>query len=102
MSLLAILRDTPQTKRALADALGTTTRDVELAIRALRLEGHPILSNGDGYWMARDSAELAQCVKRLQRRAVEQFLTVRAMRATLRRLEASEAAPLAFAWREAA
>ncbi len=102
MSLLAALTSQPRTKRDLAESLGTTTRDVELEIRALRLEGQPILSNGDGYSMARDAAELAQCVERLRRRAVEQFLTVRAMRATLRRLEASEAAPLAFAWREAA
>ncbi len=102
MSLLAALTSQPRTKRDLAESLGTTTREIELAIRALRLEGQPILSNGDGYWMARDAAELAQCVARLRRRAVEQLLTVRAMRATLRRLEASEAAPLAFAWREAA
>ena len=100
--ILDVLTTTPTTKKALAEKLGTEQRSVELEIRALRLEGHPILSNGDGYWVARDAAELAQCVKRLRRRAVEQLLTVRAMRATLRRLEASEAAPLAFAWREAA
>jgi biotin operon repressor len=73
------LTETPQTKRELASKMGCTTRDVELHIQAARLEGAPIVSNGDGYWLGTPQ-EVADCARRLRRRAITQLLTARALR----------------------
>lgn len=99
MTISEWLTHDPQTKRQLAEKTGYSTRDVELLIQAARLEGVPICSNGDGYWLARNSAEIANCAARLRSRAAHQFVTARAMRRAAQRMAVSEAAPLSFEWR---
>ena len=74
-----VLRDTPLTKKALAEKLGTNTREVELLIQAARLEGAPILSGPDGYWISRDPQEIRKCAERLRERAITQMGTARAL-----------------------
>lgn len=77
----------PQTKKVLAERSGYNEREVELLINVARLDGVPIVSNGDGYKLAQSPAELRECADRLQRRVVSQYLTLRALRRTARRLE---------------
>lgn len=95
MDLLDALTTTPLTKRALASKMGCTTREVEIEVQEARLEGAPILSGPDGYWLTTDPQEVAACASRLRSRAVNQLVTSRALRKTARRLEK----PLVFDWR---
>lgn len=88
--LLDALSATPQTKRVLASKLGTTTREVELAVNAARLDGLPVISSGDGYRLGASAAEVDACALRLRRRAINQLLTSRALRNTARRMAAKE------------
>ena len=88
--MIDILTDTPQTKRELAEKSGHSVRDVELLIHAARLEGVPILSDGDGYRLSHDPAEVLACSQRLRRRAIHQLLTSRALRRTARRMAAPQ------------
>src|SRR5688572_14557323 len=85
-----LLRSAPQTKRVLAERAGTTSREVELAINALRLAGWPILSDSDGYRLSQDPQEVLACSQRLRRRAVNQYRTARALRSTARRMTAPQ------------
>lgn len=82
-----LLRFYRRTKRDLAEAAGVSTREVELEIQRLRLEGHAILSDGSGYWLSDDPAEIKACADRLIRRLAHQAQTARALRRTARRLE---------------
>lgn len=77
--ILDVLTREPQTKRVLAEKLGWTTRDVELAIQQARLDGAPICSTTDGYWLGTPE-EVAACARRLRHRAITQLLTARALR----------------------
>lgn len=81
------LTTTPQTKAVLAEKSGYSIREVESLIQAARLDGVPIVSDGDGYWLARTPQELRECADRLRHRLVTQYQTVRALRRTARRLE---------------
>jgi biotin operon repressor len=76
---------TPQTKRQLAEKAGITQREVELLIQQARLEGAPICSNADGYWLG-TAAEVEECARRLRSRYIHQAITARALRRTARRL----------------
>lgn len=62
-----------------AESLGWTRRQVELALRTLRLEGWPIGSSGSGVWLA-DAKELDATIASLHRRLVSQYLTLRKQR----------------------
>ncbi len=90
----AFLTQSPQTKRQLAEKSGFPIREVELLIHAARLEGLPIVSSGDGYWLG-TPAEVRACAERLRERALRQMETAAALKATA---EAAEAVPLAFRW----
>jgi biotin operon repressor len=96
---LDALSATPQTKKELASKLGIPTRDVEALVQQYRLDGAAIVSDGSGYRLARNAAEVESCYRRLRSRAVHQLVTARALRRTARRMTAEEAAPLAFSWR---
>lgn len=87
MTISPFLTGSPQTKRELADKSGYTIRDVELLIHAARLEGVPICSNTDGYWLSQDAAEVRQCADRLLHRLSVQAATAHALKATADRLE---------------
>ena len=92
--MIDLLTGSPQSKKALAEKARTTTREVELAIHAARLEGVPIVSSGDGYWLGTPT-EVRACAERLRGRARRQMETADALKATA---EAAEAGPLAFRW----
>jgi hypothetical protein len=70
----------------LASTLDLDVRTVQRALQELRLGGSPIVSDGDGVRLATDPAEVRACAKALQRRAVHQMLTARAMRHTAVRM----------------
>jgi biotin operon repressor len=74
-----VLTSTPATKRALAEKLGVSTREVEAAIQEARLDGAPILSSADGYWLSQDPAEIRACASRLRDRAITQLRTASAL-----------------------
>lgn len=101
-SILEALTAQSQNKRVLAEKMGWTTREVEMEIQRYRLEGIPILSDGDGYRMAQSAEEVQHCADRLRRRAANQFITARAMRRAARRMAVREASPLSFEWKDAA
>lgn len=83
-----LLTDTPQTKKVLAEKLGTDSRTVEEMIQSARLEGAPILSSSEGYWLSRDPAEIRRCAERLRSRALTQLETAGALK------EAADALPM--------
>jgi biotin operon repressor len=83
MTLLDALTTTPQVKRVLAEKLGVPTREVEALVQQARLDGVPIVSSSDGYWLG-TPAEVADCAERLRNRAIHQLLTARALRRAAR------------------
>lgn len=72
-----------RTKKHLAEATGYTPREIEEAIRQMRLSGLLIASGPLGYWMASPD-EMAQTIASLQGRLVSQYRTIRALRGALR------------------
>jgi hypothetical protein len=62
-------------------------RAVEQAVQALRLQGEPLVSDGDGIRYSTDPAEVKACAEALRRRLATQYLTSRALRRTARRME---------------
>ena len=93
-AVLPFLTRRPQTNKELADRMGITPRAVEESINEARHEGHPILSDGDGYRLAADPDELEAQARRLRIRAAHQFLTARAVRLSARRMKAEQDARL--------
>lgn len=77
-------RDHAVTLGAICDATGWSTRRVYYATRAARLDGHLIGSGREGYWLA-DVVEFDATIRSMQRRLVEQYKTIRVMRAAANR-----------------
>jgi methylthioribose-1-phosphate isomerase len=71
-----------------------TIRKVQEAIQELRLAGHPIVTSGNGVRLAPWAIDVEMCADALRRRLAHQYLTLRAMRATARRMRDQEAAAL--------
>jgi biotin operon repressor len=72
--------DAARSIASIQDQLGWTRRQVELALRALRMEGWPIGSGSSrGVWLA-DAKELDTTIASLHRRLVSQYLTLRKQR----------------------
>jgi biotin operon repressor len=84
------LSTNPRTKAELAERTGWTKRDVELAIQAARLDGAPIASSQDGYWLTLSPQTIRECAERLRHRIRSQYRTWRALRSTARRLDGVE------------
>lgn len=66
--------DTPRTQKELEALTG-----IKQAIRDLRLEGVGICSGNSGYWLARNSEELASTKRRLWHEIGERLALVNAM-----------------------
>lgn len=90
MTVTDFLTRRPQTKRELAERMGIPAREVEALVQQARLDGAPILSDGDGYRMAVASDELEAQSRRLRIRAAHQFLTARAVRQAARSMKQAE------------
>jgi biotin operon repressor len=86
--VLAALTYRPRTLDAIANSLGLTRREVEKAVQALRAAGEPIVTTGHGVHLTADPDELERCVAALQRRTLQQYATVRALRMTARAMRA--------------
>lgn len=86
MSILAYITRRPRTKREIAALSGIAVRDVEQLIQQARLEGAAVISDGDGYRISTDPAEVAACADALRRRLATQYLTTRALKRTARRM----------------
>jgi biotin operon repressor len=71
--------DAARSIASIQEQLGWTRRQVELALRALRMEGWPIGSGSRGVWIA-DAKELDATITSLHRRLVSQYLTLRKQR----------------------
>ncbi len=89
MTFAEVLSTTPIIKKALADKMQIHPRLIEAAVQQARLEGHPICSDSDGYWLG-TAEEVLACSQRLRRRAINQLLTSRALRRTARRMAAPQ------------
>lgn len=90
MSLLQYVTATPKTIRVLAEDTGWTRREVELEINRLRLDGVPLVTDGDGVRFAQTADEARLCATRLRQRAIHQLLTSRALRRAAQRMAARE------------
>lgn len=71
--------DTPRTQKELEALTGIDRRYIKQAIRDLRLEGVGICSGNSGYWLARNSEELASTKRRLWHEIGERLALVNAM-----------------------
>lgn len=71
--------DTPRTQKELEALTGIDRRYIKQAIRDLRLEGLPICSGNEGYWIARSEEELNRTKARLWHEIGERLALVNAM-----------------------
>jgi biotin operon repressor len=79
-------RHNARTTRDLCDALGVSSRELQLAVEALRQEGSAAICSGsDGYWLPESPVEMAANSDRRHRRSLSQLVTVRGERRYLRR-----------------
>ena len=72
----------------LAEALRVSRREIEAAVQAARIDGVPIVSGSEGLWISDSPEEVARAAESLRKRLVTQYATVRALRATARRMAA--------------
>ena len=79
-------RDRARKLGELAEDMGVPRRVIEQSIESLRKDGVPVCTAGDGAWLALEADEVRACADRLNRRLRSQYLTVRALRATARRM----------------
>lgn len=70
------------TTKELARVSGLHPRKVTNAIMEERRHGAPILSSGDGFWLAENAEEVRMCVRKLHCRAGEIHKTAQALAAT--------------------
>lgn len=89
---LPLGRDHAITYGELAERLNIPRRSVEEAIRQMRLSGYPIITGSEGVWLSDDADEVFAAAQALSRRLVTQYRTVRAIRATARRMRVRECA----------
>ena len=82
--------------RALSVRTGLDSREITRSIERSRRAGVPICSNGSGFWITDDPAELLVCADDLSRRIRTQRQTERALRRTARRMQAEEKAGMRF------
>lgn len=71
--------DTPRTQKELEALTGIDRRYIKQIIRDLRLEGLPICSGNEGYWIARSEEELNRTKARLWHEIGERILLANAM-----------------------
>lgn len=71
--------DTPRTQKELEALTGIDRRYIKQAIRDLRLEGLPICSGNEGYWIARSEDELNRTKARLWHEINERITLAQAM-----------------------
>ncbi len=70
---------------AIAEATHLSRRAVEKAVQELRVDGWAISSGSDGIWLA-DLEDMHRTIDSLQRRLAQQYLTLRALRDTEKRM----------------
>jgi len=91
--VLRLLNNASVPQADLAFVLGLSIRKVQAAIVALRLDGKPVLSDGDGIRLARTADEADACTDALGRRLRSQYRTYRALRSTARAMHLAENRP---------
>lgn len=79
-------RSRPITKAVLGRRLNVTTRQIELAAQALRVQGEPICSDGRGYWWTRSDKEVKCQIERQRSRIITMFGTYKGLKKARRRL----------------
>lgn len=91
--VLRLLSNASVKQADIAFVLRLSIRQVQSALQQLRLEGKPILSDGDGIRLAQTADEARACAEALRRRLISQYRTYRALRATARRMHLAENRP---------
>ena len=91
--VLRLLTNASVPQADLAFVLGLSIRSVQSALQSLRLEGKPVLSDGDGIRLAQTADEARACADALRRRIAHQYLTFRALRTTARAMHRAENRP---------
>ena len=86
--LLNNSRTHARTIGSLSESLKVSRREIEAAVQAARLNGVPIVSGSEGLWISDSPEEVARAAESLRKRLVTQYATVRALRATARRMAA--------------
>lgn len=86
LALIGRGRDTARTIGDLAETLNRPRRSVEQAIQRLRVDGWAISSGSEGIWLA-DLEDMHATIDSLQRRLAQQYLTLRALRETEKRMQ---------------
>ena len=100
--VLSLLGNASVTQSDMAFVLGLTIRQVQSACEELRRAGHPIISDRNGVRLAASAEEAQRCADALRRRLVSQYLTMRALRRTARRMRTAEDAAASLTlWRVA-
>ena len=84
--LLNVGRDHARTIGSLSESLNVSRREIEAAVQAARLDGIPVVSGSEGLWISDSPEEVARAAESLRKRLVTQYATVRALRATARRM----------------
>lgn len=85
--------DQARSLSAIAEQLNAPRREVEQAVQSLRVSGFAVCSGSTGVWLG-DRADLDSTIASLQRRLAQQYVTLRALRATARRMAGTQQLPL--------
>ena len=56
--------------KELEQTFALKNREIRLIVNSLRNDGHPICSNGNGYYYARDETEVLRAIHNLNRRII--------------------------------
>ena len=88
--VLRLLANAGATQADIAKACHIPIRSVQDIIQSLRLQGEPIVTNGDGVRLATWAIDVERCAAALRSRAIHQLLTSRALRRTAKRMRAQE------------
>ena len=73
-------KESAMTAREIAALCGVHTRAVTKSVESARRRGVPVLSDGAGFWLSSDAAEIQRFVRGMEKRAAEIKKTAKAVK----------------------
>lgn len=79
LEVLPIGRENAMHQKEIAERLGTKARRVKELVQQARKQGHQICSGSEGYWIAKNDAEMQRFLQSMRKQAIQRFETTKAM-----------------------
>lgn len=80
LSLIPIGRENAVHQNVLCNMMGVSTCVLKSLIKKLRMSGHAIVSDTDGYWISEDTQEIADFIARMSKQATSRFMSIKALK----------------------